>query len=182
MKTLAIDSGADTGLALFDDYALVACALDDGMRPRIVHEWLPERLEPGERFSVVIETPVVYPHGKADANDLITQAYTGGVVAGVILALRGFTPMRIDPADWKGQRPKDSCGDQIKGALDARELVLLHAAAKGKKLHNVTDAVGIGLWAVGRVDRAGNRLADSKGVLTIDASIGNARRMSIFPR
>lgn len=60
----------------------------------------------------------------------------------------------VEPDRWKGGAiPKDKHQPRIWKKLEAREKVILDAVCNGMAdgdRHNVVDAVGIGLYAVGR--------------------------------
>ena len=96
--------------------------------------------------TLVIELPQVYQHGrsKGDPNDLIRVAFYAGSCTRIGHGVLS-TPT---PAEWKGQTPKAICAERIKAVLAVHELVHLYKAD-----HNVLDAVGIGLWALGRMPR-----------------------------
>lgn len=101
----------------------------------------PERL--------VVEWPRVYTTSKmqGDPNDLL------GLV-GVDCALAGLLCVPVEryfPDEWKGQAPKEVMNERVKLRLSADELARIDAPAS--LLHNVLDAVGIGLHYLGRLQR-----------------------------
>jgi hypothetical protein len=101
---------------------------------------------------VWIESQVIYPHSKADPNDILTLAREAGRVAGSCAAA-GATVRWVKPAEWKGQLPKDVCHRRVRALLTDEERAILTRDCRGmpaSKRHNVLDAVGIGLWALGR--------------------------------
>lgn len=137
---LAVDSGGNTGWALFDPSSkvLVACGLNK----------FPDRWEvPITR--VVIERPHT-GQTQARKRDIITLAIRAGEVGGVMRLLTGVEPEYIEPQKWKGQLPKKRCNDIVEARLSEPEKRLLNnIKPKGAK-HNVLDAIGIGLFASGR--------------------------------
>jgi hypothetical protein len=54
------------------------------------------------------------------------------------------------PNKWKGNLPKKICKDRCKAVLTPEEL----ARVKTED-HNVWDAIGIGLWYLGRLKKNG---------------------------
>lgn len=91
----------------------------------------------------VIELPRIYPvrRWKGDANDLIRVAVTAGAIAGALGAPVQF----VEPRAWKGSRPKDVDNRYTLGLLSEAERATMDATS-----HDVVDAVGLGLWALGR--------------------------------
>lgn len=97
---------------------------------------------------LVVEKPKIYPieKWKGDPNDLIDVAITAGVVIGV------FKDSKIDlvlPHTWKGQRPKDVDNQYTLSLLTKIEQGKIGHYPK-TKMHNVIDAIGLGLWKIGR--------------------------------
>jgi hypothetical protein len=139
---LGVDPGADQGWALFDlDGRLIACGLGDVPR--------------GDVFGAVIERPVIYPRGKQKARprDVITLAIRAGETGGKLRAA-GVEVEYVEPRTWKRGALRKSVSDsRIRAKLSAEEKKVLLAGCKGlckTKAHNVVDAVGIGLFGVGR--------------------------------
>lgn len=140
MSLLTVDPGADAGLAWFEQGRLRSCALAS-----------PALIDPAYVKRVVIECPRVYPKIKADPNDLIRLARRVGEVE----AMFRHADIRIVfPRDWKGTVPKDIFARRIIGRLDACEREIYDDAcqsiAAGKR-HNVADAIGLGLFDLGRM-------------------------------
>jgi hypothetical protein len=151
---LAIDPGENTGWALFDWPAtqrpacLVACGI--GHPPF------------GVAKKVFIEMPQFYPRGHKRPNDLIKLAFTAGRLvgaSGVAEMGYGYEATYFLPHEWKGNIPKETCNNRARMRLQPDELAVLAACENvilaygggGKSvLHNVLDAIGIGLFAVGR--------------------------------
>lgn len=95
---------------------------------------------------LVTEFPQVYDprHQKGDQGDLIEVAGVAGAIVGAMFERAG-TVVGYLPRTWKGQVPKDIHNKRILGKLSPAELEHL----KGIPLslvHNVVDAVGIGLF------------------------------------
>ena len=98
---------------------------------------------------IVIERPQVYIPRlmKGDPNDLINLA----MVVGALLATLHGPGETVLPASWKGQVPKDIMVNRIKKRLAPEELARAMLPKTKDLQHNVFDAIGIGLWAVGRL-------------------------------
>lgn len=132
--------------------------------------WFPvDELPPwGLGHEVVVETQVARspqqtPGGQAGYQDLIDVAWEAGRFLG------RFDPRvvrRLKPEEWKGQVPKPKKASEpyiiearVRGILSPAEWKIVEAAfpsARGKR-HNVVDAVGIGLFALGRCGRGVTR-------------------------
>lgn len=136
----------------------VAIFADSGERELLRAAWWPSEAVafPGVT-RMVIEVPRIYPGSnskKGDLNDLIDLALAAGRIAGMN---DSATVEMIYPADWKRQVPKEQMVERIKGFLTPEEFKRVELpTAKGKQ-HNVWDAVGIGLFAVGRMKPGGAR-------------------------
>lgn len=154
---IAIDPGKRSlGWARFDydlhDQRLAACgllrwkdwaAMCGGML------WLYERLGGEQSGEIVIEVPQVYQqrHWKGDPNDLVDVALVAGA-AGVKF---GPTVLFVRPREWKGSRPKKADHALTLSRLSPDELAELDQVDAPKSLrHNVLDAIGMGLWKLGR--------------------------------
>lgn len=104
--------------------------------------------------TLIIEHMVVYPlpRMKGDPNDLLELA----VLEGCFLALP--TPSQgthlLPAKTWKGQVPKNIIQERVEAALGRHEREVLGGAlvgVNGSVRHNVYDAVGIGLYSLGRL-------------------------------
>jgi hypothetical protein len=140
-RLIAIDPGADMGWALYYRGALADCGLGDG--------WLKQDAVD----DLVIECPQVYPGSKkrVDPNDLIKLARGVGRVEERAM-LRGIRVHIVLPHAWKGSVPKDVFAGRIIGHMRPEEAAILGAIkVSNSKLHNVIDAVGLGLWKLGRL-------------------------------
>lgn len=91
---------------------------------------------------LVIETPESYPNSPVNPNDLITLALQAGALSKAFPAKRVYS---VKPKQWKGQVPKNISHERILTRLSVAEISL----TKGHS-HDELDAVGIGLWFLGR--------------------------------
>ena len=67
-------------------------------------------------------------------------------------------PITLYPASrWKGPIPKRVHHDRIRKVLGQVELAILGEAAQGAHAKEVLDAVGIGLYHLGRTNRSGGQ-------------------------
>lgn len=157
--TLAIDPGLKClGWALFQGKTLTVCGvsrsknnLDLGACIKdhqdamidAPHRWMLQRAE------AVIERPQIYPTAqqKGDQNDLVAIAMVACATVGGLCDSVRFA----FPREWKGQMPKDVSHRLIDKRLSEAEKEVRDTLPKAKTiLHNGLDAIGIGLWAVGR--------------------------------
>lgn len=168
MKTLiAIDPGKHgLGVALFGDGSLIAAKYSGalGGQPHV----LLEPLEPFEQTfaewrqglsgsidSIVIERPQQYTGAQAgnaeDISDL--TIVVGALVRAVAPFARGI--LLVLPAQWKGQTPKDITRKRAESALSADEKagieVMTWRGEEQNAMHNVWDAIALGLWHEGRI-------------------------------
>lgn len=101
---------------------------------------------PGE---VVVEVPQVYPSSRAkgNPNDLIRVALAAG---GAAVAVGGVVRL-VRPHEWKGSVPKEIHNRRTLAKLDREEVEAFEGVDLPPYLrHNALDAVGIGLWRLGR--------------------------------
>lgn len=96
--------------------------------------------------SIAIEWPQVYKYSKARPKDVEALIFSAGRVAD---RAQG-TIYKYRPAEWKGQQSKAAHHKKIRAALHPTELVLLNGLTKGE-LHDIMDAIGIGLYHLGRL-------------------------------
>lgn len=141
---LAIDPGTHTGWALFKDSLLVACGLGD---PRTSTAHVMRDIT-----DVIIEHPVIYSGGRTrNPNDVLKVAVNAGEWAGTY---RQKALVRyVTPQAWKGSVPKDVHQPRILAKLAPKEAEVLEASLRRvakSKHNNVVDAVGLGLFHVGR--------------------------------
>ncbi|NNB91955.1 hypothetical protein [Corallococcus exiguus] len=167
MKLVSIDPGLrHCGVALFDvpSASLLCAGLPKNSEPAhgalslaswasmagAVQAWLRPRIQ-DEPFQLVIELPRVYAaaHQRGDQNDLIQLAGVVGTLGG---ALAPVTERRsVFPRDWKGTLDADAFIERIKQRLESAEHLRVELPAAHDLHHNVWDAIGIGLHALGRL-------------------------------
>lgn len=107
---------------------------------------------------LVIECPEYRRNqtARVNPNDLIKLAVHVGALKGAF-ELDGrawFAEAElVTPSQWKGSVPKDIHGQRIIRALSLKECEVYqtktHGLAASRK-HNVVDAIGLGLWKLGR--------------------------------
>lgn len=146
---LAIDPGADTGWAVYDSARrLHAC----GLSPLVA----PPTPSPGMR--VVIECEELRGRREKNPNSILLMARNAGEWGGR-LGVGGTCVEYIRVDTWKGSTSKKIDHARTWARLDDFEKAIVDAYFKGAKgrnglapsrRHNVLDALGIGLWAVGR--------------------------------
>lgn len=107
-----------------------------------------------EKLDVVVaEVPQVYSGSKSkgDPNDLIDLALSAGRILGGLGM--GTT---VKPRAWKGTIEKSKMTEIIKARLSDLERLVVREfqssfGVPASKMHNVYDAIGIGLWYHGRL-------------------------------
>lgn len=148
MNILAFDPGNTTGWATFYAGKLFQARAEPY---EDVFAVPPSAVPPDV---VLIEIPRVYPRGgKGDQNDLIDLAIRVGELRG-LYRTRGLAVELVAPRTWKGTVPKDIHNLRVLARLSGNELsVLPRRSARAKTLydHNCLDAVGLGLWKLGRL-------------------------------
>lgn len=90
----------------------------------------------------VLEVPQIYRVSRGDPNDLIDLA---GVGAAIGASLPIQQAVCYKPREWKGTAPKEIHQPRIVAKLSEAEKYFLAATPKSL-VHNVVDAVGIGLF------------------------------------
>ena len=93
---------------------------------------------------------------RSSAQDLIRVATVGAAIAGMLSP----EPWFVTPNEWKGQVPKEIMGSRVLHALVPAEGLVFTRDSRGitpNAAHNIVDAIGIGLWAVGRIQRGGGQ-------------------------
>lgn len=145
MSLHTLDPGNDTGWALFEGDLL----LDAGV---LLFGEVRRELRVYSGDTVLIEMPRHYPHrSKGDVNDLLDLACR----VGELKAWAEHQMARVElvwPRTWKGAAPKDVHNQRVLAALKDFELKLLSKSPRSQKYdHNCVDAVGLGLWKLGRL-------------------------------
>jgi len=136
---IAIDPGTYTGWAYFYANKLRAC---DWISPR---RWDELVLRAMTREHIVIEEPTIYPHSKANPASVMALQLKVGELKGRF-EMAGCSVELVQPRTWKGQVPKQVHNRRTLAALTPDEFAL----ADGKR-HDVIDAIGLGLWKLGRI-------------------------------
>ena len=106
-----------------------------------------------ERNRIIGERQVVYPGAKGlktNPNDLLDLAMCAGAFYGALCVDMHASLTLVEPAEWKAQVPKDITKKRIEGLLSHSEPLSIK---KGGEMHNVYDAIGIGLFALGRAKK-----------------------------
>lgn len=159
MKIFAIDPGiVRSGIAVFEDGRLArAASPKNSLGPRepvlerarcmAAQLILAAQVDVTRDDVVLVEWPQVYQRGasrtKGDPNDLLPLAAVAGAVAALVPVA---TIEVVSPARWKGQVPKSVMVERVKTRLSRAEIAFAaDISADG------WDAVGIGLWKVGRL-------------------------------
>ena len=107
-----------------------------------------ESAMPVER--IIIEKPQIYPSMPVPSDDLLNLHEMSSIFVGLL----GRTVEWVRPREWKGSVRKEIMTNRLIAIMDNTDengdIVL--PTAKSLQ-HNVYDAIGIGLWALGRLDR-----------------------------
>jgi hypothetical protein len=142
MKRIYIDPGSlgNAGQAIFSCGSLVSANLLDKLEP--IQWW------PGEDEILVLEHPRIYPQGRTKRpNDVVTLAYASG-------RLTANVPLnkirKVFPRDWKGTIDADLVTARILERLTSNERALIPNLS-AELIHNVIDAIGLGLWDLQRM-------------------------------
>ena len=97
---------------------------------------------------VIIERPRIYTKMKGDPADILNLLEVGATLQGML----GRPVEWVEPHAWKGSLNADAMTERIKSRLTPEEHKRVEPCA-ASLMHNVYDAVGIGLHALGRLDR-----------------------------
>lgn len=182
MNLLSIDPGArGCGCALWRDGKLTAAKYvknpaDKGLGPSVARDmahmvkaWVCDHVRTWDhRFvgafelvldKVILEWPQTYSGraAKGDTNDLFTLAAVDGAIAAL------FPLAKVEhyvPHQWKGSVSKPDKVSQpyiietrVRDRLSAEELACIDWPGNKKFCLDVTDAIGVGLHALGRFER-----------------------------
>lgn len=99
---------------------------------------------------LVIEWPQVYQRSRsrADPDDILHLAgVCGAVAAGLACRVHSY-----QAGEWKGQVDADAMTWRIEQQLSEAERARIHVSQSSLR-HNAVDAVGIGLYHLGRLER-----------------------------
>lgn len=165
---LAVDPGVRyPAAAVFHYGQLVAASrvpvpgayakLDRGERCRqiakLIAAWTPRQTNAAKPAAAVVEWPQIYRAGKSkgDPNDLL---YLAGLDVGIGCEL-DVPLISPKPDEWIGGVPKATSGDpwsSPRGGIIRRRLTPVEISNIVVS-HDAVDAVGIGLWVLGRLER-----------------------------
>jgi hypothetical protein len=143
MSIICVDPGKKAGWAAFEGQKLKLCCLW-AYEPLEIHTW-------SRATHFLVERPVIYPRSKARPRDIITLALLAGRAAAVLGWER---VVWVEPRKWKGTIDPDAMTIRIIKALTDEERAIYFAAADKvaeSYRHNIADAIGIGLWKLGRL-------------------------------
>lgn len=168
---LALDpSVRSPGAALFRGGLLIAAdrvkvpkqddqKFADGARwdlvARLVEAWAGRAQQ--QIVELVFERPQIYTWGKSkgDPNDLVGLAGVAGALVGRLsIASPSLHVSSPTPAEWIGQLPKATKGSALVSPRAQRILSRLSPdeLALVPDQHDALDAVGLGLWRLGRLE------------------------------
>jgi hypothetical protein len=95
--------------------------------------------------TLVLEYPRIYTQTTdADPDDMLALAFVCGAL---MEGLPAKDVKLVRPSEWKGQVPKKIHNARVVSKLADHEQ---HWIKTARNNHNVIDAIGIGLWALGR--------------------------------
>ena len=151
----AIDPGLNgCGVAKFEKEVLVwagyvqSISRKRGLPLRIVNMINQITSLPDPPDQIALEMPQVYGFNKrgGDPNDLLPlAAINGGVLASFPQAEATF----YQPREWKAQMSKELCRERVEICMSDAEKAMV--IPRGKTYdHNTYDAIGIGLFHLGR--------------------------------
>lgn len=101
----------------------------------------------------LIEHPRVYPGApNKDLNDLLDVVAVGAAVGSCLQTTNAHSPVTVYPSEWKGTVKKAVMTARIKAALTTDELKVCGFTNKSDD-SDLLDAVGIGLWRLGRLNK-----------------------------
>jgi hypothetical protein len=143
---MSVDPGKSMGVAVFLNGNLTGVNLIKSNYANELQNFV-NRIQP--KIGIV-EAPRIYGRRqwKGDPNDLIKVALLAGMALAALS--QHCIPEIVYPSVWKGQRPKDVDNKYTLELLSETERVYIENSFPKSKLHNVIDAIGIGLWKLGR--------------------------------
>ncbi len=166
MRRLYIDPGTSAlGLAEFTDRVLTSAIVSKtrlrGIEDRISAHWRNARIAMSLADVAAVEH-MQYRPTDSTPQDLIDVQAVGCAVAGLL----ADSVRLIKPSEWKGTVPKPIHHARLVGVLSAEERAVLgdvaeRALRRSTRGHDkeVLDAVGIGLYDLGRTNRSGGERA-----------------------
>lgn len=103
---------------------------------------------------LVVEYPQIYTQDKSkgNPNQLVPLAAIGACLSGLYMATRVISPT---PREWTGNIPKNEDGDPWDSPRGRRVWERLSDVERTRVVpsHDAVDAVGLGLFGLGRFDR-----------------------------
>lgn len=149
MNLIAIDPGKTTGWAVFWNNLLRTAGVS---RSQDLFKAPPaEYMRVFPEMLCLIEIPRWYPHDYKDVNDLIDLAVLVGEIKRFYESQSGVVEL-VFPRTWKGTVPKDVHNKRVLAALSPEELKLVPLRPRARTPdHNCVDAIGLGLWKLGRM-------------------------------
>lgn len=153
MYAVSIDPGKHVcGWALWSDRDLAACGL---WGPRVGDLILPPPLDVQVQAVYLEAMEIRGTKSKTPPADLLAVEGAGHLFAGLLRPRRLVT---WTATAWKGSVPKETHHVRIRHALEPAETAILDRAIKAAPRTNakeILDAVGIGLYGLGRTHRGG---------------------------
>lgn len=146
---LAFDPGKRTGWAWFRWGKLSRAGYSK------FGELIADPPRPTERslLLVVIETPQWRPREHLDINDLLELAVMAGRLEQTYVERQAHVE-RVLPTTWKGSVPKEHHHPHVVKCLAPDEVLVMPLRPRAKDHDpNMLDAVGLGLWKLGRMGR-----------------------------
>lgn len=152
MNLISIDPGNKTGWAVFANRVLVRAGVDKKSDLfRATAPTIPGGIILAQETLVLVELPRWYPHDHKDVNDLLDLCVLVGEVKRFYESQSCAVEL-VFPRTWKGTQPKDVCGRRVLASLTPDEVALLPKRPRAKDHdNNMVDAVGLGLWKLGRL-------------------------------
>ena len=108
----------------------------------------------GKSFDLAIEYPQQYARSPAPRESVQKLVGVIGSISSALQAQTGGLSVKVTsytPQSWKGQVPKEIMNNRVLGRLLETELSCLPEYSKSK-MHNVLDAIGIGLKHLKRLE------------------------------
>lgn len=144
---ISIDPGKHTGFADFLGPKLRTAGV---LNEKDLFSQLPMTPYPFTTL-VLIEHPRWYPRDQKDVNDLLDLA----VLVGEIKRYYEMSSCKVElvwPRTWKGAAPKEITNARTVRSLSPAEITFLPKSPRAKNYdHNMLDAIGLGLWKLGRL-------------------------------
>lgn len=148
-RLIAVDSGTDSGFAAFVNGELSNAFLES------VHEWNP-RCHVTIEADAVVEIP---DRVKVNPKSIIKLALNAGRWLEKLGTACSGEVRAVEASAWKASTDPDVLARRILACLTPEELARVPKtrSALGYN-HNVIDAIGLGLWRLGRMGRGGRKI------------------------